>query len=212
MTAVLSIKGEKYRSIDDVEKAVRKLAADVMLLPEDSAERNAAVEHVGLLLDAIPDERASAMLELIAGVPVVNVDELDAAEPDETRRVETHRSVADEIEDAPLCPMCQGHGVLGAEPPQDPTAERCPACDGYGTVYTGSRVEGHTTRHCPTCAGNGYIGKTSETPLPPPVRRAAAAPEWPNAIWNPTAQLWDAPPDAAPWENARWNGMEGKYE
>lgn len=212
MTAVLSVKGEKYRSVADVEAAIRKLAADISLLPEDSDQRAALVEHVGELFAAIPDENASALLELIAGGVVADVETLDEAaggSEDEARPAQLEPT---NDNDPPLCPMCQGHGVLAVEPPQDPTTARCPACDGYGKVYTGSRVDGHTTRDCPTCNGGGFIDKQSEIPLPPPAQRAAAAPAWPNATWNPTTLRWDAPPEAAPWEGATWNSLEGKYE
>lgn len=213
MTAVLKIRGVPYSTFAEVEDAVKKLAADIELLPPDSDELDAMARHVGELLESLPDDRAAELLAYVTALRSTDPPSVDASPADVAPDGGDIPAVTEPLESPPLCPMCLGHGVLEVEPPQDPTAQRCPACEGYGKVYTGSRVEGNMTRDCPTCNGGGFVDVQPTIPLPPPLVRAAAAPAWPEAKWDGITQRWLEPlPVNLPWEGANWDGLEGTYK
>lgn len=208
----LKIRGVTYRTFDEVISSVRELAAQYVLLPEDDDRCGPLASHIGELLAALPDERAE---ELVA---LMRVED----DGGETATVKPPSVLQDDVPEGhvvlengnvvPLCPMCQGQGVLETEPPQDPFAKRCDSCDGYGTVYTGSRVPGQTTRACPSCSGNGWRLSSNVTDVQQPALSAAAVPEWPGAMWDVATLRWNPPDDTPPWDGATWNDLQGKWQ
>lgn len=208
----LKIRGVPYSSMTDVEVAITELAADMVLIGDDDDARDGIARHIGDLLSALPDDRASELLAYINSpftTEQESVRDTPAAEGTGTRG---RTGEPADIDSPPVCPLCNGDGWLDVEPPQDPTAQRCPGCDGYGLVYTGSRVPDHATRACPVCMGRGFTSSAPDAVVERDFTVASATPEWPGALWNRETLRWDKPEGDEPWPGATWNDIRGAYE
>lgn len=212
MAAALQIRGVPYRSIEEVESAVKELAIQLTLTDRESDRYDDISRHIADLLAALPDEIATPLFKTITGTDAPQDEDPGSLAADSPEVAVSKTSVTIDGTEYPICPMCNGDGFLHAEPPQDPTTQRCPACDGYGRVYTGSRKQGQETRACPICAGDGWVAAATTTETLQPKVAAAEVPQWPGALWNQDKLRWDPPEGDKPWADAHWNDIAGNWE
>jgi len=209
--SVIKVQGETYQSVDDLNATIYNLEADLEKMPSDTPEHEKLAQHVAALRAAA--EESGSGEPPASPAPVAEPGPDTADEENEEDKVEVTHSLRDAAENGKelVCPLC-GHDIDFPEvPPLDPNVERCRDCKGWGSVLTGSRVDGHVWRNCPTCQGQGFTDEHSVISRIPELK-AAATPGAPGALWNPETEQWDRPPgQQPPWAGAVWDSFLGQW-
>jgi hypothetical protein len=207
----LRIQGETYADRAEVVDTIGRLEADYLTMADGQARAD-LLTHIERLKDAVDGRAASAGTN--AGGGNGGTDESPSSVPPEPPAAASDPEPEPESEGAePVCPMCNGEGVLEVEPPLHPSYERCADCDGFGLIYTGSRRGGRAVEDCPTCQGDGFKKRANVPAVEPmPAMRYAQLPEWSGAQLAPDGSGWLPPlPATPPWDGATWDKFYGRW-
>lgn len=207
----ITVKGEKYGSLDELFNSIVELTVTLESMPSDSPEHNNLAKHIEDLKAELPEDYKPSPPEDSPVASAATPEDGDEGGEELPEEVTTNIRSAYEHGLDVVCPTCGQHVDMPEAPPRDPDIDTCPNCNGWGQVVTGSRVDGHVWRNCSRCDGQGWVVKSVVVPASFNAG-AAQVPQAPGAIWNADTSRWNPPVgQQPPWAGAMWDDLLGKW-